>query len=275
MRENPSESFYHLNELESKSIFIIREAFRNFKNIGVLWSAGKDSTVLLWLCRKAFFGKISFPVIHIDTSFKFKEIYEFRDKYAKEWNLNLVTEKNEKALKEGISPEKGRFECCNALKTQAFKQAIKKQKLNAVLLGIRRDEHGIRGKERVFSPRNKNFQWNYLNQDPEFWDLYKTQTEESQHTRVHPLLDWTELDVWNYIKKENIPVVGLYFSGFREKGKRYRSIGCECCCNPVESNADPVEKIIQEISKTNTSERIGRAQDKEYTMQKLRALGYM
>ena len=137
-----------LDELEAKSIYIIREAYKKFKNMAMLWSIGKDSTALLWLCRKAFFGKIPFKVIHIDTGYKFKEIYEFRDRMAKEWGLNLIVIKNKDADDRGILPEKGKFECCNARKTEALKKAVKENKFDALLLGIRRDEHGIRNKER-------------------------------------------------------------------------------------------------------------------------------
>lgn len=263
-----------LDKLENKTIYIIREAYALYKDIGLLWSIGKDSTTLLWLCRKAFLGKVPFPVIHIDTSYKFKEIYEFRDKYTKIWDLNLVVGKNEQALKNGISPENKKLDCCNELKTNALKQTIEKTDIKAILLGIRRDEHGIRAKERIFSPRNKDFKWNYKDQPPELWDIYKSRAESEQHIRVHPLLEWTELDIWKYIKKENIPVCSLYFS---KNNKRYRSIGCETCCDPIDSNADNIDKIIYELKNTNVSERSGRAQDKEstYIMQKLRALGYM
>ena len=264
----------YLEELENKSIYIIREAYQRLKNIALLWSIGKDSTSLLWITRKAFFGKIPFPIIHIDTSFKFKEIYEFRNKYVKEWNLNLIVSKNENALKEGVSPEKGKFDCCNALKTEALKNTIKEYNLKALLLAIRRDEHGIRAKERYFSPRTADFTWNYQDQPAELWDLYKATLEREQHFRIHPMLHWTELDIWKYIRKEEIPIVNLYFA---KKDRRYRSIGCACCCAPVESRADTIKKIIRELETTKIAERSGRAQDKEdaYTMQKLRSLGYM
>ncbi len=264
----------HLDELESRSIYIIREAYRQFKDIAALWSIGKDSTTLVWLIRKAFYGKVPFPVVHIDTSYKFKEIYEFRDKWAKEWNLNLIVGRNEEAIAAGMGPDKGKLACCTALKTEALKMTIKKYGFKALLLGIRRDEHGIRAKERYFSPRDQAFQWNYKDQPPELWDQYKTKQEGEQHIRVHPLLHWTELDIWNYIKREGIPVVELYFA---KNGKRYRSIGCEPCCSPVPSDADTIDKIIEELKTTTTAERAGRAQDKEraYMMQKLRALGYM
>ncbi|MCX5701990.1 MAG: sulfate adenylyltransferase subunit 2 [Candidatus Omnitrophica bacterium] len=264
----------YLDELEEKSIYIIREAYSRFKNIALLWSIGKDSTTLLWLIRKAFFDQIPFPIIHIDTSFKFKEIYEFREQYAKEWNLKLLISKNEKALQEGMCPEKGKFQCCNALKTEVLKNTINEYKFRALLLAIRRDEHGIRAKERYFSPRDIDFKWNYQNQPPELWDLYKSGIEDEQHFRVHPMLHWTELDIWKYIYKEKIPIVSLYFA---KNHKRYRSIGCACCCAPVDSNANSIRKIVKELMVTKTAERSGRAQDKEdsYTMQKLRSLGYM
>ncbi len=265
----------NLEILENKSIFIIREAYQKFRDIALLWSIGKDSTALLWLCYKAFYGKIPFPVLHIDTGYKFKEIYEFRDKYAKIWNLDLIIARNEKAIGAGMSCSSGdTLTCCTELKTNALKMAIREKGFKAILLGIRRDEHGIRAKERYFSPRNEDFKWDYKNQPPELWDQFKTRSEEDDHFRVHPLLHMTELDVWEYVKKENLPLPDLYFS---DNGARYRSIGCEPCCSPVASEAQTIDEIIEEIKNTHTSERAGRSQDKEdiYTMQKLRALGYM
>lgn len=265
----------YLSELENKSIYIIREAYNHFKDIAMLWSIGKDSTSLLWIIRKAFFGKIPFPIMHIDTSYKFKEIYEFRDKYAKEWGLNLIISKNEKAIQGGMGPNKGaKLDCCTALKTEALRLALQQHDFKALLLAIRRDEHGIRAKERYFSPRNIEFKWNYQDQPAELWDLYKQNVEEGQHFRIHPMLHWRELDIWRYVYRENIPMVKLYLA---KNGKRYRSIGCETCCAPVDSNADTIKKIIHELETTNVAERSGRAQDKEdaYTMQKLRSLGYM
>ena len=263
----------HLSELESKSIYIIREAYKQFHNIAMLWSIGKDSTTLLWLCRKAFFGKIPFPILHIDTGYKFPEMIKWRDEYAKKWGLNLIVGRNEEAIKAGISP-KNKLECCTALKTEALKQTITKHKFKALLLGIRRDEHGIRAKERYFSPRDLEFRWDYKNQPPELWDQYKTKQDDEEHIRVHPMLHWTEIDIWGYIKKEKIPIIPLYFA---KDGKRYRSIGCKPCCLPINSKADTIDKIIQELKTTSISERSGRAQDKEsaYMMQKLRSLGYM
>lgn len=264
----------HLEDLENRTVYILREAYSRFKDIALLWSMGKDSTTMLWLARKAFFGSIPFPVIHIDTSFKFPEIYQFRDKYAKQWHLNLVVSKNEKALEGEMCPAKGKFNCCDALKTQALKETIARYGFKALLLAIRRDEHGIRAKERYFSPRDADFAWDYRNQPPELWDYYKSRAEGEEHLRVHPMLHWTELDVWRYVAKEKIPIVNLYLA---RAGKRYRSIGCLPCCAPVPSRADSIKRIVQELRTTTTPERSGRAQDKEdaYTMQKLRSLGYM
>lgn len=264
----------YLDMLENESIYIIREAYRNFSNKAALWSIGKDSTTLIWLLRKAFFGKIPFPIVHIDTGYKFKEIYEFRDRYAKEWNLDLKIIKNEEAIKNGVSPMKDRLQCCTELKTNALKKYIKDSNCEAVYLGIRRDEHGIRAKERLLSVRDEKFMWNYNEQSLEMWDQYKTKINKEEHIRVHPILNWTEIDIWNYIKRENMPITDLYLS---KNNKRYRSIGCEVCCIPVDSNATDIQMIIDEISTTKVSERSGRVQDKESNnmMQKLRAMGYM
>ena len=264
----------HLDRLENQSIFIIREAYSQFRKVAMLWSIGKDSTTLLWLMRKAFFGNIPFPVLHLDTGYKFKEIYEFRERYAREWGLELLVAKNDDAVAEGVGPGRGKFECCTRLKTDNLKRAIDRYKFRALYLAIRRDEHGIRAKERVFSPRDEDFEWDYKNQPPELWDQYKTKAEDEEHLRIHPMLGWRELDVWAYIQRENIPIVSLYFA---KNGKRYRSIGCETCCNPIDSNADTIDKVVEELKISNISERSGRAQDKEsaYMMQKLRSLGYM
>jgi len=265
----------HLDQLESQSIFIIREAYKKFKKVALLWSIGKDSTVLLWLARKAFFGKLPFPVMHIDTTYKFPEMYAFREKWAREWSLNLIVEKNEEALARGIGYEThDSLTVCTELKTNALKQAIKKHGFKALFVGIRRDEHGIRAKERVFSPRDKDFRWDYKNQPAELWDQYTSKQEVDEHLRIHPLLHWTELDIWEYIKREGIPINELYFA---KEGKRYRSLGCKPITKPIESEADTVEKIIEEVKKSKGTERAGRAQDKEEAnaMQKLRALGYM
>lgn len=262
-----------LDELENESIYIIREAYSQFKKIAALWSTGKDSTVLLALCQKAFLGIIPFPVIHIDTGKKFKCMYDFREKWTRQWNLDLIIAKNaSEAVKKVNHIDK--LLCCSLLKTDVLKQVISLHNFDAIMLAIRRDEHGIRAKERHFSPRDDNFKWNYENQPPELWDFFESETEQNTHIRIHPVLDWTELDIWQYIKRENIPVIELYFS---KNGKRYRSIGCAPCCEPMESNARNIDEIIHELGHTKIAERQGRAQDKEasHTMQQLRALGYM
>jgi len=276
----PGQPYQYLDELESRSIYIIREAYSKYRNrLAALVSWGKDSTTMLYLARKAFFGDVRIPIVHIDTSFKFKEIYEFRGEIVKEWDLRLLIAQNEVELGKGMSPERGRFECCTALKTEALRQAMEEFNLKAILLAIRRDEHGIRAKERYVSGRDRNFRWHYENQPPELWEQVNDlrETAGETHVRIHPMLHWTELDIWRYIRREKIPVVGLYFSGTRKVGYRYRSIGCERCCIPVESNAGTVNQIIEELEATNVPERAGRAQDKEraFMMQKLRALGYM
>ncbi|HUT36213.1 MAG TPA: sulfate adenylyltransferase subunit CysD [Planctomycetota bacterium] len=264
-----------LDRLESQSVHVIREAYVRFRRLGVLWSVGKDSTTLLWLCRKAFLGHVPLPVIHIDTGYKFLEMYSFRDRLAREWGLNLVVASNEAARAAGVGPGKGsKLACCTALKTDALKVALRDLGLDAILLGIRRDEHGIRAKERYFSPRDSGFKWDYQNQPAELWDQYASRADEGRHLRIHPLLHMTELDVWRYVRREGLPINPLYFA---RNGKRYRSLGCVTCCQPVESVAANVDEIIEELRTSNVSERSGRAQDKEdaYTMQKLRALGYM
>jgi sulfate adenylyltransferase subunit 2 len=263
-----------LKELENRSIYIIREAYAEFKRPAVLWSTGKDSTAALSLCRKAFFGKIPFPVIHIDTTYKFKQMYEFRDRIAREWGLDLVVARNEEAIAQGVGPKDGKFECCTRLKTEALMQCLEKNGFDALILAIRRDEHGIRAKERYFSPRDEDFRWDYKNQPLEMWDQYQATTDDRTHTRVHPILHWRELDVWEYVREEGLPVNPMYFA---KNGKRYRSLGCEPCTFPIDSNASTIDEIVEELRTTRIAERSGRAQDKEkaFTMQKLRALGYM
>ena len=264
----------YLEKLENESIYIIREAYNQIKDVALLWSIGKDSTTLLWLIRKAFYGQIPFPVIHIDTGYEYDEVYRYRETRGKEWGLNLIVQKNEEAIQRGICPEKGTLKCCTELKTNALKQIVKQKKLKALYLGIRRDEHGIRAKERYFSVRDEEFEWDYKGQAPELWGQYKTKAIDEEHIRVHPLLGWTELDIWRFIQKEQIPIIELYLA---KNGKRFRSIGCAPCCQPINSETDTIEKIIDELQSTTTSERSGRAQDKdsEFIMQKLRSLGYM
>ena len=263
-----------LRSLENRSIYILREAYAEFRNIAILWSTGKDSTIALWLCKQAFFGVIPFPVIHIDTTYKFKEMYDFRDNLAKEWGMNLIIARNENAISGGCDPIVGNFECCTKLKTEALKQCLDKYGFDALILAIRRDEHGIRSKERYFSPRDKNFRWDYKNQPLEMWGQYQSMTKDKTHTRVHPILHWQELDVWEYVKREKLPCSPLYFA---KAGRRFRSLGCEPCTEPIESSAKTIDEVIEELKVTKIAERSGRAQDKEslHMMHRLRTLGYM
>ncbi|HOF89444.1 MAG TPA: sulfate adenylyltransferase subunit CysD [Armatimonadota bacterium] len=264
----------HLDALENQSIYILREAYKKFKKLAMLWSIGKDSTVLLWLARKAFFGHCPIPLVHIDTSYKIPAMIAFRDQLAREWSLRLIVGQNTAALADGMGPERGRLTCCTALKTEGLQLLMAERGFTGLILGIRRDEEGTRAKERYFSPRDKHFEWNYKDQPPELWDQFKTDFDADTHIRIHPLLHWTEIDVWEYIRREAIPIIDLYFA---KDGERYRSLGCWPCTGRVKSNAATVEEIIAELRATNTSERAGRAQDHEdtYAMQKLRAKGYM
>lgn len=263
-----------LDELESYSIWILREARRHFKRLAMLWSIGKDSNVLLWLTRKAFFNEIPYPCIHIDTSYKPPEMIAFRDKLAREFQIDLVISSNEKALKAGMNHTRGRLNCCKALKTDVLQQLIDEKKYQGLILGIRHDEEGSRRKERVFSPRSESSAWNYKDQPPEFWGQFNIPSDEKVHVRIHPILKWTEQDIWDYIQREDIPVCDLYFA---KNGKRYRSLGCTPCNRAIASSASTVAEIVAELQVTTTSERAGRAQDQEaaYAMQKLREEGYM
>jgi len=258
----------NIKELEERSIYILREAKKHFNNMAALWSMGKDSTTMLAVARKAFLGSVPFPVIHIDNGIDFPETYAFREALAKRWHLNLIVAKSE------IKPEISGFSCCGANKTEALKRVMAEYKFDALVVSIRRDEHGIRAKERVFSPRSKDFKWDYKNQPAEIWDDYSSKIDSKGHIRIHPLLDWNEIDIWNYIKKEKVPVNPLYFS---RNGYRYRSLGCTHCTVPLKSDAKSVDDIIRELRSTRVEERSGRQQDKEreYTMEKLRAFGYM
>ncbi|MDP7324079.1 MAG: sulfate adenylyltransferase subunit CysD [Candidatus Woesearchaeota archaeon] len=276
-----------LKDLVNKTVFIIREARAKYKNPAILFSSGKDSTAILYLIKQAL-GKVDMPVIHIDTGQKFKEIYAFRDKLVKEMGLKLIVAKNDREVKKGKSGlNTDRFKCCSLLKTDPLKEIVRKNKFDALIVSIRHDEHGIRGKERYFSPRDNEFQWKTSAhkkgievgveslQDAELsgWGIYATYFgEEVNHVRVHPLLHWSELDIWRYIESEEIPVNPLYFS---KEGKRYRSLGCIPCTQPFSSESKSVPAIIEEIGQLTTNERSGRNQDKAEVMERLRALGYM
>lgn len=291
----------HLDKLENKSIHILREAYSEFKNLCMLWSIGKDSTVMLWLARKAFFGHVPIPLVHVDTHFKIPEMIEYRDRFALEWKLDMIYGENIEALKAKQTYPDGnvsRLECCKNLKTNALKSTLDgtgfRHRINhetgkyeidnkntapftGVIVGARADEEGSRSKERYFSPRDKESSWSVGEQPPEFWNQYKTDFAPGTHVRIHPLLDWTELDIWEYIKRENIPVVSLYFD--QGTGKRYRSLGCFPCTSPVESTSKTVDEIIEELKSgkfANIAERSGREQDKAGGgLESLRKDGYM
>lgn len=264
----------NLQELESESIFIIREAYAKVKNLALLWSMGKDSTVLLHLVKKAFMGHCPVPLVHVDESYEPDEMIAWRDDYVKRHGLRLIVGQNKKALEEGMGPHKGRLVCCNALKTVALQQTIQEHQIQALLVGIRRDEEGSRGKERVVSPRSSSGEWKYKDQPAEIWHYFNLHTPKDVHLRIHPILHWNELSIWEYIQSESIEVIPLYFA---REGKRYRSLGCAPCSGAFPSEASNVEEIIKELKQTNDSERAGRAHDKEetYALQKLRSMGFM
>jgi sulfate adenylyltransferase subunit 2 len=289
-----------LRELERITAEIFLESYFSFKRLGFLWSIGKDSTVALWIARKAFGGQIPFPVIHIDTSYKIPEMIQYRTKLALEWNLDLFVGQNVDALKAGKTfPQGGatRIECCRLLKTTALLKTVSgswpRLRLNhqtklleessdveafdAVAVGLRGDEEGSRSKERYISPRNASGQWDISNQPAELWKVFADQVPEEGSVRVHPILDWCELDIWQYIEQEKIPVTDLYFD--HGKGTRYRSLGCATCTNSIFSNATSPTEIVAELksSLANVAERSGRAQDSEDSggLETLRRNGYM
>jgi sulfate adenylyltransferase subunit 2 len=291
----------YLDELESISIRILREAYANFKNLGMLWSMGKDSTVLLWLVRRAFFGHVPFPLIHIDTHFKIPEMIVYRDRLVRELKLPMIVGVNEIALASGNTFPGGkvnRLTCCQLLKTTALTDTINgtgvRYRFNharnqyeretnptpfyGIIAGARADEEGSRSKERYFSPRGVRNEWDIDDQPPEFWYQFKTDFASGTNVRIHPLLDWTELNIWEYIERENIPTVSLYYN--HGDGKRYRSLGCYPCTAPVDSTARTVGEIIEELRTgkfSRVAERSGRAQDAEDGggLETLRREGYM
>lgn len=291
----------HLDELENISVHILREAYANFKSLGMLWSMGKDSTVLLWLTRKAFFSHVPFPLVHIDTHYKIPEMIDYRDRLTREWRLPMVIGWNAEALAEKQTFPDGnvdRITCCSLLKSQALRNTLNgkgprlrynhltqqyepepnPEPFTGVIVGARADEEGSRSKERYFSPRNQQNEWKIADQPPEFWNQYKTDFAPGTNVRIHPLLDWTELNIWEYIEREQIPTVSLYYN--QGDGKRYRSLGCYPCTFPIESDARNVSDIVQELKfgrYANIAERSGRAQDKDDGggLETLRREGYM
>jgi sulfate adenylyltransferase subunit 2 len=293
----------HLDVLEAESIYILREVAAEFSRPAVLYSIGKDSSVLLRLAQKAFFPGISpFPLLHIDTSYKFTEMITFRDRVCLELGMTLIVHKNQEAIREGANPFKlGTAQCCALLKTKALLDALNANGIDAAICGARRDEEKSRAKERVFSLRNHLGQWEPANQRPELWSLYNCRIQRGQSMRVFPLSNWTELDIWEYIHRENIPVVPLYFAAERtvlvrnnliipldhaidllpgEKPQqvvcRMRSLGCTYCTGAIRSTANNTESIIQELKRTKRSERENRVidHDQEESMELKKQQGY-
>ena len=275
----------HLDQLEAQSIYIFREAFHAIDKLAMLWSFGKDSNVMIHLARKAFFGRIPFPLIHCDTELEMDEVYAFRDQYVREWEVNLLSPICPPIEATDITlPHAARVA---SRKTLGLKAVIEEHGFVGIIAGIRRDEEATRAKERVFSPRGVEGGWDVKEQPPEFWDQYKTEFAPGTSIRIHPLLHWTELDIWLYIQRENIPIVPLYyakkygqFEGRDLGGKmmRFRSLGEKGITWPVESSAGTIEAIIAELRITKTSERSGRpmgADEDESSFERLRADGYM
>jgi sulfate adenylyltransferase subunit 2 len=293
----------HLDVLEAESIYILREVAAGFSQPAMLYSIGKDSSVLLRLAQKAFYpAKLPFPLLHIDTTYKFKEMVSFRDRVARELDMKLIVHTNREAIREGANPFKlGTAQCCALLKTKALLDALQENGIDAAIGGARRDEEKSRSKERVFSVRNSLGQWEPENQRPELWDLYNPRLTRGQSMRVFPLSNWTELDVWEYIQRENIPVVPLYFAAERtmlvrddlliplehaidlqpgEKPQkvmcRMRSLGCTYCTGAIRSTASTVEEIIDELKRFKRSERENRVidHDQESSMELKKVEGY-
>ena len=294
----------HIEKLESESIHIIREVVAEFENPVMLYSIGKDSSVMLHLAQKAFYpNKIPFKLMHIDTTWKFKEMILFRDEAVKTHNLDLLVYINQEGLRDKISPiSHGSKIHTDIMKTQALKQALDKYKFDAAFGGARRDEEKSRAKERIFSFRDKNHRWDPKNQKPELWNLFNTKINKDESVRVFPLSNWTEIDVWQYIYQEKIPIVPLYFAKTRPIIKRdnmlimidddrlelkqnekieqikvrFRTLGCYPLTAAVESSASSVEEIIVELLETKYSERQGRLIDNDQigSMEKKKQDGY-
>ncbi|MBP5627158.1 sulfate adenylyltransferase subunit CysD [bacterium] len=293
----------HLQQLESESIHIIREVAAEFANPVMLYSIGKDSSVMVRLAQKAFYpAPIPFPLLHVDTNFKFHDMYAFRDQFCKDIGAELRIYRNEEAIKAGTNPfELGTQKCCALLKTKALVDALRLGKYDAAFGGARRDEEKSRAKERIFSFRDEMGQWEPKNQRPELWNLYNAKINKGESIRVFPLSNWTELDVWQYIYKENIPIVPMYFAKEREmvvrddmlipldgpiplkKGEkpekvmcRFRTLGCYPCTGAIRSTAKTVPEIIEEMMVVTISERSTRIidHDTEGSMEIKKREGY-
>lgn len=294
----------HLKQLEAESIHIMREVAAEFDNPVMMYSVGKDSAVMLHLCMKAFYpAKPPFPLMHVDTTFKFKEMIAFRDCMAKKYDMDLIVHKNEEAIAANINPfDHGSAKYTDIMKTQGLKQALNKHKFDAAFGGARRDEEKSRAKERVYSFRDKNHRWDPKSQRPELWNTYNGKVNKGESIRVFPLSNWTELDIWQYIYLENIEIVPLYLADTRPvverdgslimvdderlplkegevpmmKKVRFRTLGCYPLTGAVESEATTLPEIIQEMLLTKTSERQGRVidHDSSGSMEKKKMEGY-
>lgn len=293
----------HLKTLEAESIHILREAAAEFSRPVMLYSIGKDSSVMLRLAQKAFYpGRIPFPLLHIDTSYKFPEMIDFRDRCAKKIAAELLVHKNQEALDAGASPFLlGTQKCCGLLKTKSLLDALAEHEFNAAFGGARRDEEKSRAKERIYSFRDTHGQWDPKNQRPELWNIFNSRIDKGESIRIFPLSNWTELDIWLYIHMENIPIVPLYFAREREavvrggsilliystdqllpgeKSRpvkcRMRSLGCMPCTGAIRSEADTVPKIIEEMILFRRSERENRVidHDEEGSMEIKKREGY-
>ena len=294
----------HLDALEAEAIHIMREVVAEAENPVMLYSIGKDSSVMLHIARKAFHpGKIPFPIMHIDTMWKFSEMIDFRDNIAKELDLDMIVHINPEGKKMGMNPfEYGSSKHTDLMKTEGLKQALDKYQFDVAFGGARRDEEKSRAKERIFSFRTSKHRWDPKNQRPELWNLYNTRKNKGESIRVFPLSNWTELDIWQYIHLEKIPIVPLYFSKERPvverdgtlilvdddrlpltegekpmmKSVRFRTLGCYPLTGAVESEADTLPEIIQEMLLTTTSERQGRTidHDSNTSMEKKKQEGY-
>lgn len=297
-------AFTHLQQLEAEAIYIMREVAAEFQNPVMLYSVGKDSSVLLHLLLKAFYpAKPPMPILHVDTLWKFQEMIAFRDQRAKETGIELLVHTNPEGVKQHISPfVHGPAVHTDIMKTQALKQALDQYQFDAAIGGARRDEEKSRAKERVFSFRNSSHRWSPKNQRPELWNLYNARIHKGESVRVFPLSNWTELDIWLYIYRENIQIPALYFAKPRpvvvrdgnmimvddermpiEPGEvietrqvRFRTLGCYPLTGAIDSQADTLPKIIQEMLLSHTSERQGRVidQDEAASMEKKKVEGY-
>jgi len=261
-----------LEELESRTVYVLREAHRCIEPLCMLWSVGKDSTALLWLARKAFLGRVPFPVVQLDTEMELPEVYRFRDEIAAAWRLDLRVERcpSEAAVDQSLPPAAR----AAARKTEGLKALLDRESYRGVIVGIRRDEQATRAKERVFSRRSLHGDWNVRQQPPEPWDHYMTEVPHGMHLRIHPLLHWTEIDIWRYHARERIPFNPLYLA---RNGRRYRSLGEKNITLSIESNASSLEEIIAELEATREPERAGRTMDNEEedAFERLRVSGYM